>query len=100
MSLGENTIYYSTISSPNQYDIKLKIFKPQEIHGVVIACHGFCSIKENKVITAIGEKLLEDNILMIAFDFPEHGESDTNEMQLTLNNCINNIGIIKKYTML
>lgn len=100
MNLGKNTIYYSTISSPNQYDIKLKIFKPQEIHGIVIACHGFCSSKENKVITAIGEKLLEDNILMIAFDFPEHGESDANEMHLTLNNCINDIETIKKYAML
>ncbi len=47
MSLGKNTIYYNTISSPNQYDIKLKIFKPQEIHGIVIACHGLCSSKEN-----------------------------------------------------
>ena len=47
------------------------------------------------MITAIGEKLLEDNILMIAFDFPEHGESDANEMQLSLNNCINDIETIK-----
>jgi len=99
MSLGENTIYYSTISSPNHYDIKLKIFKPLEIHDIVIAYHEFCSSKENKVITAIGKRMLEENILMIAFDFPEQGESNANESQLTINNCIDGIEKVKKYTM-
>lgn len=99
MSLGENTIYYSTINRSNHYDIKLKIFKPLEIHGIVIACHGFCSSKENKVITAIGKRMLEENILMFAFDFLEHGESNANTSQLTINNCIDDIETVKKYAM-
>ena len=63
------------IESKNNYKIPIKEFKPEKIDKIIIACHGFGGDKESSAIELLAQKLIEENIMVIAFDFPAHGES-------------------------
>lgn len=91
-------IYYNYINSKEfKNDIKLKLFQPKKIKGIMIACHGLGSNKESLIITKIGEELIKNNVMLVTFDFPKHGENNHYDENLTVNKCINYIEIVRKF---
>lgn len=63
------------IESKANYKIPIKEYKPRKIEKAIIACHGFGGDKESSAIELLAQKLIKQNILVIAFDFAAHGES-------------------------
>ena len=89
---------YVEIESTLKYKIKLKIFLPEEeIKTIIIATHGFGGDKESTAISLLANKLIKNNIAVVAFDFPGHGKSEIEADKLTLNNCINDFESVEKY---
>ena len=58
----------------------------KDTEKVIIYCHGLGSKKEK--INRLKDKLLENNIGVVAFDFPGHGEDKTDFSKFNLNLCI------------
>ena len=85
------------IESKNNYKIPIKEFKPDKIEKVIIACHGFGGDKESSAIELLAEKLIKENIMVIAFDFPAHGESNARGEDYLVCNCINDLITIEEY---
>lgn len=48
----------------------------QDYHDLVILMHGFTGNRNNTILTAVKDLLLENGIASIRFDFNGHGESD------------------------
>lgn len=60
---------------------------PNNMKSIVIYCHGFF---DNKDRIYQHDKILNDNnIGIISFDLPCHGEDDTPYDKFNLDNCIN-----------
>ena len=86
------------IKSKNNYNISSRLYIPNEdIDKIVIACHGFGGDKESSAIKYLAETIYKDNIGLICFDFPGHGQSEVNGDKLTISNCINDIEAIETY---
>lgn len=86
------------IKSKNNYNISASLYIPNEdIDKIVIACHGFGGDKESSAIKYLAETIYKDNIGLICFDFPGHGQSEVNGDKLTISNCINDIEAIETY---
>lgn len=83
----------------NNIEIPVKIFLPQNtVKKIIIACHGFGGDKESLTITDLAEEMILKNIAVVSFDFPAHGESKLDGKELTIENCINNINTIYRYS--
>ncbi len=80
-----------------EYKIPIKMNVPKDAKDIFILCHGFGSNKDNLANDIISEELLKNNIGVVAFDFPIHGESKAPIKALTVKNCILDIDIIFKY---
>ena len=85
------------IESKNNYKIPIKEFKPNKIEKIIIACHGFGGDKESSAIELLGQELIKENIMVIAFDFPAHGESNAKGKEYLVHNCINDLITIEEY---
>lgn len=90
------------IKGSNGYNISAKMFLPfehnKEIKEIIIACHGFAGDKESSVIVSLAEAMVPNNIGVICFDFPGHGESEVETQdKLSIENCIQDINDIEKY---
>lgn len=85
------------IESKNNYKIPIKEFKPEKIYKIIIACHGFGGDKESSAIELLAQKLIEENIMVIAFDFPAHGESTAEGEEYLVTNCIDDLISIEEY---
>ncbi len=85
------------IESKNNYKIPIKEFKPNKIEKVIIACHGFGGDKESSAIDLLAQKLIKENIMVIAFDFPSHGESNAKGEEYLVHNCINDLITVEEY---
>lgn len=57
------------------------------LNGIIIYCHGLGSNKE--MSQRFSDKLVKNNIGLIAFDFPGHGEDSTDFKDFNLDLCIN-----------
>ena len=90
--------YFSIKNKVAGYMIKCKAFVPEDkISGAFIMCHGFASSKDSRSVRIISEKLLENNIMSISFDFPMHGASAKNRNNLLVQNCIEDINYVYTY---
>ena len=85
------------IESKGNYKIPIKEYKPTKIEKVIIACHGFGGDKESSAIELLAQKLIKENILVIAFDFPAHGESKANGKEFIIENCMNDLISVEEY---
>lgn len=56
------------------------------LNGIIIYCHGLGSNK--KMSQRFSDKLVKNNIGLIAFDFPGHGEDSTDFKDFNLDLCI------------
>lgn len=80
------------------YNQRINIFKaiPEgEIKGVVIYCHGLGS--DRKWVKRFCDKLLENNLAVYAFDFPGHGQDDTDFFEFTLSLCVSYLNEVIDY---
>lgn len=79
--------------------IKVKLFLPEGKmqSEVFIICHGFGSSKDSSSTETIANKLNENNIAAVSFDFPGHGESIEPIEKLTVDNCISYINEVFNY---
>lgn len=80
------------------YNGKLNIFSvipKDEMKGIIIYCHGLGSNK--KWATRFYNRLLENKFGIYAFDFPSHGEDNTEFSQFTLNSCISYLNDVISY---
>lgn len=78
-------------------NLDAKIYLPtKNIKEVVIGVHGFSGDKESSVLLALSKKLTANNIVLITFDLPCHGEND-NSNPLDLNSCIQSFGKVLDY---
>lgn len=83
----------------NNIEIPVKIFLPQNtVKKVIIACHGFGGDKESSITTDLAKEMILKNIAVVSFDFPAHGESKLDGKELTIENCINNINTVYRYS--
>lgn len=89
-----------TITTNRGYDISLKEFPGQgTIKKVVICIHGLTGDKDSSAIAALGNLLgKEKGIEALAFDLPAHGASNAKDVDLTIENCINDLDQVVKYT--
>ena len=75
------------LSTP--FDIPVLMYLPDdEANKVVIAVHGLLGSKSSRVTKAVAERLTTQHTVVIAFDLPCHGESQTTERDLTVENCM------------
>lgn len=83
----------------SKYEIPTKVFLPNnKIEKVIIACHGFGGDKESSTIKDLAEEMILKNIAVITFDFPAHGESKLDGKELAIENCIDNINTVYRYS--
>ena len=83
----------------NDIEIPVKIFLPKNtVKKIIIACHGFGGDKESSTIKDLAEEMILKNIAVVSFDFPAHGESKLDGKELTIENCINNINTLYRYS--
>ncbi len=86
-------------SSKSSYKISCDLYIPNSnnIKKIIIACHGFGGDKKSSTIISLANSLTCNNIGVIAFDFPGHGDSNTSGYDFRLENCINDINDVEKY---
>lgn len=83
-----------------EYKISAKIYLPEEninLREMIIACHGFAGDKDSSAIKLLAEEMIKNGVGVICFDFPGHGESETDASKLTIDNCIQDINIVEDY---
>lgn len=85
------------IEGKKGYLIDIKTFIPKDCENIIIACHGFGGDKESSAITLLADKIKNDKIGVITFDFPGHGKSEVEADELTLNNCISDLETVEEY---
>ena len=95
----DNVEKITKIFSNSGYNVSSKIYLPKEINikAFVIACHGFGGDKESTAIALLAKELNKNNIAVISFDFPGHGESEVLADKLTIKNCMDDINSVGKY---
>lgn len=69
--------------------LQMKLFTPDtfSFRKYVIALHGFAGSMESWAITALAERLTEQDTAVISFNFPGHGTDEQDEL-FSLVNCI------------
>lgn len=78
-------IIYTEIG--NVYDIKLKIFEPeQSAKGCILAVHGLCGDMESSAVYALAERMTVHGLTVVTFNFPGHGTSEA-DSYFCLTNC-------------
>lgn len=60
---------------------------------IVIGIHGFFGDKESSVLVKLGETLVSNDIALLTFDLPCHGQNDTSQL-LKLSDCIASISSV------
>lgn len=89
---------FDQIKSKQNYKIPIKEYIPNgKVENVIIACHGFGGDKNSSTIEALAEELNKYNIMVIAFDFPGHGESKADGEMFRVENCINDLITVEEY---
>ena len=83
------------IPSSSNYKININIYSPKETKAIIIYLHGFGSSKDNKTSMQLFEKLSKENISLITFNFPLHGNSKSEN--LTITNCLNDFISVENY---
>ncbi|MDS0524206.1 lysophospholipase [Clostridium sp. SHJSY1] len=77
--------------------IEVPKLRENEKCPIVIIMHGFTSNRNNKLLVRITEKLLENGIASVRFDFNGHGDSEGLFEDMTVTNEIEDAGEILRY---
>lgn len=82
------------IRSRAGYDIPLRYNIEGDEDKVLVMAHGFTSSKESPTVTMMMQKLPAENVGVMSFDFPAHGESPADGRELRLKNCISDLDTV------
>ena len=100
MNVSMKNMKYEKIKLTNQnkYEVFINIYNQaktdDDVTKILIACHGFDSNKQGSTIKEIVEKMQKEDIVIISFDWPGHGES---KETLLIENCLKNFELINNY---
>ena len=91
------TKYFEINNSGNTIKCKLYFNEGSNIEDVVVCCHGFAGSKENNGGAKLSENLLSsnDNVAVLAFDWPCHGKDVRQKLSLT--DCNNYLYLVIEY---
>lgn len=81
----------------NGYTISYEESIPKDCNTVIIAMHGFAGDKESSCISMLEKAVNELGIGLVKFDWPAHGESETDGFNLTIDNCLSDLNSIVEY---
>lgn len=70
---------------------------PKTARDIIVICHGFGGDKDNDITKIISKIITDNEIGVVAFDFPIHGESKASIDELTVKNCISDINTIRQF---
>ena len=74
-----------------------RIYLPKgRVKEVVIGVHGFAGDKESSVLIQLANNLVQQNIALVSFDLPCHGENDNSKV-LRLTDCLESVETIFNY---
>lgn len=76
--------------------LSAKVYKPEKIEKVLLCVHGFASDKDGNTIDKLGKTLVKQNVLVIAFDLPCHGENKSTKV-LSLDDCLHSLKFMFEY---
>ena len=85
------------IDSKLNYKININLYLPEKIKAIMIWLHGFGGSKETITGKEFSKKLNIENIGLITFNFPSHGNSKSEDDTFTLENCINDFESVENY---
>lgn len=79
-------------------NLQMKLFTPDTLsfQKYVIALHGFAGSMESWAITALAEKLTEQDTAVISYNYPGHGTDKQDEL-FSLGNCIRDFQDVTDY---
>lgn len=86
------------IKSRAGYDIPLRYSIKGDEGKALVMAHGFTSSKESPTVTMMIQKLPAENVGVMSFDFPAHGESPVDGKKLRLRNCISDLNTVVEFT--
>ena len=86
-----------TLKSKNGYDISYQESIPEDSNTVIIAMHGFAGDKTSTCISMLEQAVNKEKIGLIKFDWPAHGESNTDGYNLTVEKCLDDLDSIINY---
>ena len=82
------------IQGDNGYDISCLEWPCENAEAVLLCLHGFAGDKYSTVIQALGERLPQDSVRVITFDWPGHGASPVGGEELRIQNCLSDLNLI------
>ena len=82
------------IVNNNGYEICFDEFVPENTTKIVVAVHGFSGDRTSTCIRMLADKLNENSIGVVTFDWPAHGESPVDGSFLTIDNCLSDLDFI------
>ena len=85
------------LKGDNGYSISYDKYIPNNCNTIVIAMHGFAGDKESSCIKLLEDRLKQMNVGLLKFDWPGHGESETNGDDFTVHKCLSDLNSIVKY---
>lgn len=85
------------IPGKNGYDIPAMTDIGGRHKSILLCLHGFGGSKRSTVIAALTEQLDRDGIGVFTFDWPAHGDSHSQDSDLTVENCLSDLEAILSY---
>lgn len=82
------------IPGQNGYDISALSNVQSEHREILLCLHGFTGNKHSLVITALRKRLDQDGIGVVTFDWPAHGDSPSQDSDLTVENCLRDLDTV------
>lgn len=85
------------IPGRNGYDISIMSNVRDESDTILLCLHGFGGDKHSTVIAALTESLDRDEVGVVTFDWPAHGDSPAKDSDLTVENCLRDLDTVLSY---
>ena len=79
------------LKSAHGWNIPVDYNRIEDPRMILLCLHGFGGDKGSSVIEKLRERLGEKGILVISFDWPQHGESGAPDCSLTAERCLDDL---------
>ena len=85
------------MKSLSGYQISFDEYRQKNSSLTVIAMHGFAGDRTSRCISKLQKRMQLQNISLITFDWPAHGESEAEGRSLRIKNCLNDLKTVCDY---
>ena len=82
------------LQGENGYEISCLEWPCQKAEAALICLHGFCGDKYSSVIEAVAEKMHQEKVRTVTFDWPGHGSSPADGSYLTVESCLSDLNAV------